>query len=71
MHMLSWCPAGRGLARSSQLLMPSRCMSNYPAHTVVGLPALSPTMTHGNLAKWLKKVMISLPNVYFLPVAGH
>ena len=26
-----------------------------PAHEVLGLPALSPTMTQGNLAKWLKK----------------
>ena len=32
-----------------------RCMSSYPPHTVVGLPALSPTMKSGNIAKWVKK----------------
>lgn len=26
-----------------------------PSHTVVGMPALSPTMTQGNIAKWRKK----------------
>lgn len=26
-----------------------------PPHTVVGLPALSPTMESGNLTKWRKK----------------
>ena len=31
-------------------------MATLPDHTVVGLPALSPTMTHGNLAQWHKKV---------------
>ncbi|GAB5036303.1 lat1p [Nannochloropsis oceanica] len=29
--------------------------ATLPEHTVVGLPALSPTMTHGNLALWHKK----------------
>nr|CCA24560.1 dihydrolipoyllysineresidue acetyltransferase component of pyruvate dehydrogenase complex putative [Albugo laibachii Nc14] len=28
---------------------------SYPPHEVVGLPALSPTMDHGNLAKWRLK----------------
>jgi len=26
-----------------------------PLHTVIGMPALSPTMSHGNISKWLKK----------------
>ncbi|KAG5239614.1 dihydrolipoamide S-acetyltransferase family protein [Salix suchowensis] len=29
--------------------------SSEPSHTVVGMPALSPTMTQGNIAKWWKK----------------
>jgi pyruvate dehydrogenase E2 component (dihydrolipoamide acetyltransferase) len=28
---------------------------SFPPHTVIGLPALSPTMTTGNIAKWIKK----------------
>ncbi|PNW81578.1 hypothetical protein CHLRE_06g252550v5 [Chlamydomonas reinhardtii] len=30
----------------------SRCFSGVPAHTIVGMPALSPTMSQGNIAKW-------------------
>ncbi|KAJ6690562.1 hypothetical protein OIU85_006783 [Salix viminalis] len=29
--------------------------SSEPSYTVVGMPALSPTMTQGNIAKWWKK----------------
>ncbi|CAK7325336.1 unnamed protein product [Dovyalis caffra] len=29
--------------------------SQEPSHTVVGMPALSPTMTQGNITKWHKK----------------
>lgn len=32
-----------------------RCYASYPAHTVIGMPALSPTMAQGNLAQWSKK----------------
>ncbi|QLL31420.1 hypothetical protein HG536_0B02830 [Torulaspora globosa] len=32
-----------------------RCYASYPPHTVIGMPALSPTMTQGNLAVWIKK----------------
>jgi pyruvate dehydrogenase E2 component (dihydrolipoamide acetyltransferase) len=32
-----------------------RCFASLPPHTVIGLPALSPTMTTGNIAKWIKK----------------
>ena len=28
----------------------------YPAHSVVSMPALSPTMTAGNIGTWQKKV---------------
>lgn len=30
--------------------------SSYPPHTVIGMPALSPTMTQGNIAVWNKQV---------------
>jgi hypothetical protein len=33
-----------------------RFFSSYPEHEVLGLPALSPTMQHGNLAAWKVKV---------------
>ena len=33
-----------------------RFMSSFPPHTVVGMPALSPTMASGTLAKWNVKV---------------
>jgi len=29
--------------------------SGLPPHREIGMPALSPTMTHGNISKWLKK----------------
>lgn len=34
-----------------------RCFSSQglPSHMVIGMPALSPTMTQGNIAKWRKK----------------
>ena len=34
----------------------TRGLASYPSHTVLGLPALSPTMTSGNIAKYLVKV---------------
>lgn len=33
-----------------------RMMSSYPAHVVVNMPSLSPTMTHGTVSSWIKKV---------------
>ena len=39
--------------RSARLQL--RAYASYPPHTVIGMPALSPTMTQGNLAVWLKK----------------
>ncbi|CAI4051817.1 hypothetical protein SUVZ_14G2490 [Saccharomyces uvarum] len=41
------------LTRSLRLQL--RCYASYPAHTIIGMPALSPTMTQGNLAVWSKK----------------
>nr|XP_043614968.1 dihydrolipoyllysine-residue acetyltransferase component 1 of pyruvate dehydrogenase complex, mitochondrial isoform X2 [Erigeron canadensis] len=40
-----------------KLLTGIRCYSSaeLPAHEVIGMPALSPTMTQGNIAKWRKK----------------
>jgi pyruvate dehydrogenase E2 component (dihydrolipoamide acetyltransferase) len=32
-----------------------RAFSSLPPHSVVGMPALSPTMTSGTIASWLKK----------------
>lgn len=34
----------------------SRSLSSYPPHLVVGMPALSPTMTSGTIGTWHKKV---------------
>ncbi|TQE00062.1 hypothetical protein C1H46_014315 [Malus baccata] len=40
-------------------LKPWTCVKCYstqdPLHTVIGMPALSPTMAQGNIAKWFKK----------------
>ncbi|CAI4050087.1 hypothetical protein SKDZ_14G2510 [Saccharomyces kudriavzevii ZP591] len=41
------------LTRSLRLQL--RCYASYPEHTIIGMPALSPTMTQGNLAVWSKK----------------
>ncbi|CEP62128.1 dihydrolipoyllysine-residue acetyltransferase LALA0_S04e08482g [Lachancea lanzarotensis] len=44
--------------RSAKLQL--RAYASYPPHTVIGMPALSPTMTQGSLAVWSKKVGDSL-----------
>ncbi len=41
--------------RHSVFRAPRVLFSTLPRHTVMGLPALSPTMTSGNLGKWIKK----------------
>ncbi|EQC28434.1 hypothetical protein SDRG_13762 [Saprolegnia diclina VS20] len=47
------------LARAARLTSRAaflrRGFATYPAHELVGLPALSPTMEQGNLAKWNMK----------------
>lgn len=42
-------------ATRTQLRFQLRAYASYPEHTVIGMPALSPTMTQGNLASWSKK----------------
>ena len=42
-------------ALRAPLVASRRLMSSLPPHTVVGLPALSPTMTQGNIAGYLVK----------------
>ena len=41
-------------------LQPSLCFpsssSDYPPHVKISMPALSPTMTSGNVGKWSKKI---------------
>lgn len=32
-----------------------RCYASFPPHTLVKMPALSPTMTAGNIGAWQKK----------------
>jgi pyruvate dehydrogenase E2 component (dihydrolipoamide acetyltransferase) len=47
----------RGFRSSSQVL-PRRAFSTdsgLPPHQEIGMPSLSPTMTEGNIARWLKK----------------
>ncbi|OAY80145.1 Dihydrolipoyllysine-residue acetyltransferase component 3 of pyruvate dehydrogenase complex, mitochondrial [Ananas comosus] len=39
-------------------IAPKRCFSSssdLPSHQEIGMPSLSPTMTEGNIARWLKK----------------
>jgi len=47
-----------GLARAPLTAAPSAQVpqGNYPDHELLGLPALSPTMTTGNVGKWNVKV---------------
>ncbi|GMM53845.1 dihydrolipoyllysine-residue acetyltransferase [Maudiozyma humilis] len=49
--------AGRSTFLAAQLRLQLRCYaSSYPPHTLIGMPALSPTMSQGNIAAWSKKV---------------
>lgn len=41
---------------ASNLQMARFYASKFPAHTVIKMPALSPTMTQGNIASWAKSV---------------
>ena len=47
----TWATTTSSSMRSSQL----RRFSSYPNHTVVPMPALSPTMETGSIAKWTLK----------------
>ncbi|XP_031495559.1 dihydrolipoyllysine-residue acetyltransferase component 2 of pyruvate dehydrogenase complex, mitochondrial-like [Nymphaea colorata] len=45
-----------GISRSSpQAVRRYSSASGLPPHQQIGMPSLSPTMTEGNIAKWLKK----------------
>ncbi|CAN6481040.1 unnamed protein product [Victoria cruziana] len=48
--------ARHGISRSSsQAVRRYSSASGFPSHQQIGMPSLSPTMTEGNIAKWLKK----------------
>ncbi|GLT70199.1 hypothetical protein SLA2020_422950 [Shorea laevis] len=56
----AFLPTGHGLNNGSiklKLQIGARYFSSaeLPEHTVLGMPALSPTMSQGNIAKWRKK----------------
>lgn len=40
---------------AASLLLARWYSSKFPSHTVINMPALSPTMTQGNIASWSKK----------------
>lgn len=44
-----------GLLRNGLSTQIIRCYASYPPHTVIKMPALSPTMTAGGLGAWQKK----------------
>ncbi|KAJ3274498.1 pyruvate dehydrogenase complex dihydrolipoamide acetyltransferase component (E2) [Terramyces sp. JEL0728] len=44
------------LARNQMNLFKRFSSEGFPPHTVIKMPALSPTMTHGNLGQWHKKI---------------
>ncbi|XP_073317811.1 dihydrolipoyllysine-residue acetyltransferase component 2 of pyruvate dehydrogenase complex, mitochondrial-like isoform X1 [Primulina huaijiensis] len=51
-------PPAIGIVFSSRQPIPARSFSTdggLPPHQVIGMPSLSPTMTEGNIARWLKK----------------
>ncbi|KAI9216550.1 2-oxoacid dehydrogenases acyltransferase-domain-containing protein [Blastocladiella britannica] len=48
----AFSPSIRGAAASWAM----RGYASYPSHTVVNMPALSPTMTQGNIGTWKKKI---------------
>ncbi|KAI8006993.1 hypothetical protein LOK49_LG07G01360 [Camellia lanceoleosa] len=46
------------------------CLASYtepPLHMVIGMPALSPTMTQGNIAKWRKREGEKVPDFAYSP----
>ncbi|GBG25806.1 Dihydrolipoyllysine-residue acetyltransferase component of pyruvate dehydrogenase complex, mitochondrial [Hondaea fermentalgiana] len=46
---------GSGAAAAQRLAGMARAMSSLPSHTKLTLPALSPTMSEGVIASWLRK----------------
>ena len=49
-------PAAAAAPEASAASAPSAAGSSFPPHQVWTMPALSPTMTQGNIAKWVKQV---------------
>ncbi|KAI9207485.1 2-oxoacid dehydrogenases acyltransferase-domain-containing protein [Polychytrium aggregatum] len=43
-------------ARYEAMQLRSYASGSFPSHSIINMPALSPTMTQGNLGKWHKKV---------------
>lgn len=52
----SSAPAPAAAAAEPQASAPAASGPSFPPHQVWTMPALSPTMTQGNIAKWYKKV---------------
>ncbi|ODV88852.1 hypothetical protein CANCADRAFT_32304 [Tortispora caseinolytica NRRL Y-17796] len=54
--------SGWSLARSAQVLVRPiafrsvRLYASFPDHTIIDMPALSPTMNQGNIGEWRKKI---------------
>uniref|UniRef100_A0A0E0DVH7 Dihydrolipoamide acetyltransferase component of pyruvate dehydrogenase complex n=1 Tax=Oryza meridionalis TaxID=40149 RepID=A0A0E0DVH7_9ORYZ len=47
-----------GMSITANGVVPARCFSSgvdLPPHQEIGMPSLSPTMTEGNIARWVKK----------------
>ncbi|KAJ2888213.1 pyruvate dehydrogenase complex dihydrolipoamide acetyltransferase component (E2), partial [Coemansia aciculifera] len=42
--------------RTNATIAPASGLARYPDHQLVGMPALSPTMTQGNVGQWQKNV---------------
>jgi hypothetical protein len=58
-----WSTTTSSSTRTTQL----RQFSSYPNHTVVPMPALSPTMETGSIARWTLKEVCYLPIDIVLP----
>ena len=58
--MSAFVRAFNGVSRrallTSQLRLQLRSYASFPPYTIIDMPALSPTMTQGNLNAWTKKV---------------
>lgn len=54
--MIGYSRALRRVALKRNLFLGDLRQLSYPAHHVVGMPALSPTMTSGTISKWVSKI---------------
>lgn len=53
---LSSAPVEEAAPAEEEAAKPSSGAGSFPPHTILGMPALSPTMSHGNIATWKVKV---------------